>query len=157
MSFPNIPDINPTINLKREQVIDMLLASIAKEEEGLARIIDVEGEKLQYILSRLQGHCAGGPETIKLQEMNREVRKTLQTVLKNQMLLKMKLEDVMEMVPPISRPPQPPGPPGPSFIPRPCKIVLAEVRHSVPKRKKTVPQRRKEIKVVRKARPRDEE
>jgi hypothetical protein len=32
MSVPNVPDINPEINLPRHQVINLLLASIAFEE-----------------------------------------------------------------------------------------------------------------------------
>lgn len=151
MSFPNIPDINPIINLKRDQVVDMLLASIAKEEEGLAHIIDVEGKKLQFILNQIQSHnvCSGN-----LHEMNREARRTLQTVLKSQMLLKLKLENVLEMVPPLPYPSNPPFSP-PALHPQPCKIVLSPVQHTAPK--KVIPKRKREIKVVRKAKSRHEE
>jgi hypothetical protein len=87
MSFPIIPDIKPDIKLDHKQVVDMLLASIAQEEKGLAHIINVEGEKLKFILGKLQCPCAGEAELESLKEMNREVRRTLQTVLKSQMLL----------------------------------------------------------------------
>ncbi len=38
MSFPTIPNINPSITLTRENAIDLLLASIAFEELGLAHV-----------------------------------------------------------------------------------------------------------------------
>jgi hypothetical protein len=47
MSMPNIPDITPDIDLKREDVINLLLTSIALEEIGISHILNAEGEKLQ--------------------------------------------------------------------------------------------------------------
>ncbi|HPF44888.1 MAG TPA: hypothetical protein PKV15_09315 [Syntrophomonadaceae bacterium] len=151
MSFPIIPDIKPDIKLDHKQVVDMLLASIAQEEKGLAHIINVEGEKLKFILGKLQCPCAGEAELESLKEMNREVRRTLQTVLKSQMLLQVKLEDVMEMVPPVPRPQPVPRPPipQPALFPRPFKIVLPTVR--VKAEKSRAPKRRKVIKVVERA------
>ncbi|MDR5658559.1 hypothetical protein RH915_03550 [Serpentinicella sp. ANB-PHB4] len=49
MSFPNIPDVTPEIDIDREDVINLLLASIAFEELGLAHIFNAEAEKIQYI------------------------------------------------------------------------------------------------------------
>lgn len=46
MSQPNLPIITPNISLTREETINLLLASIAMQELGLAHIINVEGEKL---------------------------------------------------------------------------------------------------------------
>lgn len=46
MSFPNIPDnISPAIDLPTDQIINLLLASIAFEELGLAHIINAAAEK----------------------------------------------------------------------------------------------------------------
>lgn len=45
MSQPNLPNITPNITLSRSSVINLLLASIAMEELGLAHIINAEGEK----------------------------------------------------------------------------------------------------------------
>jgi len=99
MSFPTIPQITPTISLNRSQVINLLLASVAFEELGLAHIINAEGEKLQAALGTLPGvspHVAA--TTFQgLLSINREVRRTLQTALKSQMLLQFKLEEILEI------------------------------------------------------------
>lgn len=98
MSFPSIPQITPTISLNRSQVVNLLLASVALEEMGLAHIINVEGEKLQAVLHTLHRKC-GSIHHPNLIEINREVRRTLQTVLKSQILLQSKLEDILEITP----------------------------------------------------------
>src|SRR5699024_12651101 len=53
MSQANIPDINPEITITRDDVTNLLLASIAMEELGLAHILNAEGEKIQYALGTL--------------------------------------------------------------------------------------------------------
>ncbi|HPB48116.1 MAG TPA: hypothetical protein PLX16_05830, partial [Exilispira sp.] len=63
MSFPTIPDITPTININRSDVINLLLASIAFEELGLAHIINAEAEKIQYILGTLSEQTPTEPPT----------------------------------------------------------------------------------------------
>ena len=55
MSFPKIPDVNPKINFRQEDAINLLLASIAFEELGLAHIINAEAEKIQFILGTHPG------------------------------------------------------------------------------------------------------
>ncbi|UTW69086.1 hypothetical protein KHA80_18360 [Anaerobacillus sp. HL2] len=49
MSLPNIPNIKPDIDLDRDDVINLLIASIALEEIGLSHILNAEGEKLQRV------------------------------------------------------------------------------------------------------------
>lgn len=92
MGMPNIPDIKPKIELEREEVINLLLASIALEEIGLAHILNAEGEKIQKVV----GDCNSSFD--ELLEINRSVEKTLRNVIKKEMLLQFKLEDVMELI-----------------------------------------------------------
>ncbi|MGL5379891.1 MAG: hypothetical protein ACRDBA_08205, partial [Clostridium sp.] len=53
MSMPNIPNINPEVNLEIKDTISMLLSSIALEEIGLSHIINAEAEKIQYAVGTL--------------------------------------------------------------------------------------------------------
>ena len=99
MSLPTIPRITPSISINRTQVINMLLASVALEEIGLAHIINAEGEKLQAVLGTLPGLSITATSISGLLSVNREVRRSLQTVLKNQMLLEFKLEDILDIPP----------------------------------------------------------
>ncbi|MEM5611349.1 hypothetical protein AAHB63_16715 [Bacillus thuringiensis] len=52
MSLPNLPDITPDISLTRQEVINLLLSSIAMEEIGLSHILNAEGEKLQHFMKQ---------------------------------------------------------------------------------------------------------
>ncbi len=99
MSLPTIPTITPSINIDRTQVINLLLASIALEELGLSHIINAEAEKLQAVLGTLPGLTVTTPSVSILLSVNREVRRSLQTVLKKQMLLEFKLEDILDIPP----------------------------------------------------------
>lgn len=104
MSFPNIPEVSPAIELCREEIINLLLASVAFEELGLAHIINAEAEKLQFILGTLEAddnnsrhHSHQRPTLDDLLKINKSVERTLRTVVKNQMLLQFKLEDIMDI------------------------------------------------------------
>lgn len=101
MSMPNIPDVDATINITLEDSVNLLLASVAFEELGLAHIINAEAEKIQYILGTLEGQTppATTPTIAELMEINRSVERTLRNVLKNQMLLQFKLEDTIPLIP----------------------------------------------------------
>lgn len=97
MSFPNIPNVTPSIDIEREDVINLLLASIAFEELGLAHIINAEAEKIQAVVGTLPSNVVA--TTIEdLLSINQSVNQTLKTVVKKEMLLQFKLEDVMEMI-----------------------------------------------------------
>lgn len=96
MSFPSIPDVSPAIDITIEESVNLLLASIAFEELGLAHIINAEAEKIQYVLGTLDEQAPPEPPTIDdLLEINRSVETTLRNVIKNQMLLQFKLEDAL--------------------------------------------------------------
>lgn len=101
MSYPNIPDITPDIDIKRKDVINLLLASIALEELGLSHIINAEAEKIQYVLGTLHRDDYRKPDqhvTVEqLLKINRSVEVALRNVIKNQMLLQFKLEDTINL------------------------------------------------------------
>lgn len=97
MSFPNIPDVTATINIEREGVVNLLLASIAFEELGLAHIINAEAEKIQAVLGTLPESDLAATTIDELLTINASVNRTLKTALKTQMLLQFKLEDVLEL------------------------------------------------------------
>lgn len=99
MSFPTIPQITPSISINRTQVFNLLLASIAFEELGLAHIINAEGEKIQAVLGTGGLTIPGGTTISGLLSVNRAVNRTLQTVIKTQMLLQFKLEDLLDNSP----------------------------------------------------------
>ncbi len=93
VSMPNIPDIRPDIELTREQVAHLLLASIAMEELGLAHILNAEGEKLQK--------AVGDPQ-LSMEErlgVNEAVERMLRTLIRKELLLQMKLDAVLKMLP----------------------------------------------------------
>ncbi|MDM8365474.1 hypothetical protein [Bacillus thuringiensis] len=90
MSFPNIPDINPHITLKRDEVINLLLSSIAMEELGLSHLLTAEAEKIQQLIKKK----LSVEEVIATQE---SVEKILRNIIKTQILLQFKLEDVLKI------------------------------------------------------------
>src|SRR3954451_15387523 len=103
MSFPHFPD--HMSHLDPEEAAALLLASIAFEELSLAHIINAEAEKLQAALGTLKKSGDKGHETVfhkplakdlnDLLKVNRSVEKMLQTVIKKEMLLQFKFENVL--------------------------------------------------------------
>ena len=89
--MPNIPNISPNININRNEVIDLLLASIGLEELSLAHITNAEAEKLQYVL-------ASNPTLHDLLKANRSVLQVLRSAIKKEILLQFKLEDVLLLI-----------------------------------------------------------
>ncbi len=103
MSQPTIPDINPDITITRDQSINLLLSSIAMEELGLAHIINAEGEKIQAAIGTLKDDLCNPIPALAcnindLKNISKSVNKTLQTIIKKEMLLQFKLENVLELV-----------------------------------------------------------
>lgn len=99
MSFPNIPDVDATISIAQQDSVNLLLASVAFEELGLAHMINAEAEKIQFILGTLEGHAPlPMPPTIdELLQIDRSAHQTLKNVIKKQMLLQFKLEDTLSI------------------------------------------------------------
>ncbi len=95
MSFPNIPNIDPNIGIDEETSANLLLASVALEELGLSHILNAEAEKIQYAVGTLNGRRIPKPASIReILQINDSVSGTMRNVIKNQMLLGMKMEDI---------------------------------------------------------------
>lgn len=91
MSLPNVPDITPRITLKREEVIHLLLTSIAMEEISLSHIMNAEGEKIQRLLEK---------EKVCLDDMlrvNKSVERMLRSIISKQILLQFKFDNILEL------------------------------------------------------------
>ncbi|MFD3448191.1 hypothetical protein ACFDTO_26720 [Microbacteriaceae bacterium 4G12] len=101
MSFPNIPNVTPTISLTTAQTVPLLLASIAFEELGLAHMINAEAEKLQMVLGTLPGGTKLNPGTVtvtNLLDIDTSVQRTLKDIIKKEMLLEFKFENILELL-----------------------------------------------------------
>jgi hypothetical protein len=98
VSQATIPNITPVISITPGQSIALMLSSIAFEELALAHIINAEAEKLQFVIGTLPGVSPPCVSISGLVQVNDLVNRTLQTVIKNEMLLQFKLENVMEII-----------------------------------------------------------
>ena len=129
MSMPSFPPNGA--DMTREEALTMIIASIAMEELALSHILNAEGEKLQYILGTLPGTfpCASPQDVL---AVNKSVTSLVEAVTQNQMLLKNKLDQVLEFCPhPSPAPPPckpepcpPPCQPNPCPCPPPCRPNL---------------------------------
>ncbi|MEN6316953.1 MAG: hypothetical protein ABFD25_22190 [Clostridiaceae bacterium] len=97
MSFPNIPDVHPDIDLDINDIISLLLASIAFEELGLAHIINAEAEKIQSVLGTLCGQTPANPTVNELIAIDNSVGRALRNVIKKEILLDFKFENILEI------------------------------------------------------------
>jgi len=91
MSLPNVPDINPEITLRRKDAINLLLTSTAMEEIGISHILNAEAEKIQHVL---QQH----PTIIELLKVNRSVERILRNLIKKEMILQFKMENILDLI-----------------------------------------------------------
>lgn len=121
MSYPTIPDVNPRIDICEKDVINLLLASIAFEELGMAHLINAEAEKVQYVLGTLndekppkgsyedadrdddakaKGRKPPAPKPCidDLLKINKSVQQTMRTIVKKEILLQFKLEDTISIM-----------------------------------------------------------
>ncbi|MFS0556284.1 hypothetical protein [Brevibacillus sp. 179-C9.3 HS] len=91
MSIPTVPNITPEIILKRNEVLNLLLTSIALEEIGLSHIINAEGEKIQKLVKE---QCLSLSDALVL---SNSVERMLRNVIHTEMLLQFKLEDIIKL------------------------------------------------------------
>lgn len=92
MSFPTIPPITPDIDIDRDQVINLILASIGLEELGLAHMINAAAEELQFILT-----ATPVPEIEDVLKVERSVEKIMRDVIKKEIIMQFKLEDILTL------------------------------------------------------------
>lgn len=102
MSQPTIPNITPTISVTIEQSVSLLLASIALEELALAHILNAEAEKIQFVVGTLDVRPGAVPTISDILTINSSVRRTMQDVIKKEMLLQFKLENVLSIIPTVT-------------------------------------------------------
>jgi len=116
VSLPEFP--SPPQDLTRDQALNMILSSIAMEELALSHILNAESEKIQYILGHSDcSKCA--PATDDILAVNKSVSDLLEVVMQNQLILKNKMDRVMEYLPQPPPAPVPPKPPCPPIPPAP--------------------------------------
>lgn len=103
MSMPTFPKNDPP--LTREGSLNEIISSIAAEELSLSHLLNVEGEKLQYVLGTMPGldEAASLDEVM---QVNKSVKDTLSSIMEQQMALTSKLGAVLKA-------PTLPGPEGP--------------------------------------------
>lgn len=106
MSMPTIPNLTPDVQIDRDDAINIILASIGMEELSLSHIVNAEAEKVQYALGTLQIGVDDNGDPVYSQSldpeqviaMNQSAAKVLRDAIKNQMLLGMKMEDIISVV-----------------------------------------------------------
>lgn len=97
MSMPSIPNLEPSIKIKQEEALNVILTSIAMQELSLSHIVNAEGEKIQFALGTLHE----GDQALSFDEIlkvNQSANRMLRDVIKNQMLLSMKMEDTASLL-----------------------------------------------------------
>ncbi|WP_281888748.1 hypothetical protein [Paenibacillus sp. YYML68] len=102
MSQANIPNITPSISITIGQTVPLLLTSIALEELALAHIMNAEAEKLQFVLGTLTPTSSTlTPPDVTISNLllvSSSVRRTLQDVIKKEMLLQFKFENILDLI-----------------------------------------------------------
>lgn len=97
MSMPSIPNLDPQINVTRDDALNIIIASIGMEELSLAHLVNAEAEKIQFALGTLETAGGQAASMEQILETNQLAGKMLRDVIKNQMLLGMKMEDTIEL------------------------------------------------------------
>lgn len=94
MTMPNFPPVPELPDIDVCQSLALVIESVALEELSLAHLVNAEAEKVQKIADK------ANPSTpCDMVMVNKSVSKTLVNVIKLQMLLQFKLEEVLEKLP----------------------------------------------------------
>lgn len=101
MSQSSFPNFTPAISFTSPfDTISLLLGSIATEELALSHIMNAEAEKVQFVIGSLTTGISLGPTTSveNILLINSSVRRTLQDVIKKEMLLEFKFENILDLL-----------------------------------------------------------
>ncbi|OON95583.1 MAG: hypothetical protein ATN36_07840 [Epulopiscium sp. Nele67-Bin005] len=96
MSMSNIPDITPNISLTKDEAVNLILASIGMEGLSLAHLLNAEAEKVQYALGTLSTANDTASSLEEILDTNASVNTMLRDVIKQQLLLSLNLEDLLD-------------------------------------------------------------
>lgn len=96
MTMPNFPEIPELPEVDVCNSLSLVIESVALEELALAHLINAEAEKVQKVAH--PESCATPCEMVKV---NKSVSNTLVNIIKLQMLLQFKLENVLDKFPSI--------------------------------------------------------
>jgi len=111
----SMPNISPSSTTPCQAITD-LLETIALQEAGLAHIINAEGEKIQQVLDMVKDRNSD-VSVADLIAVNQVVNETLTKVIKLEMVLEFKLEEINRL----ECPNCPPCPDDDGHHPPPCK------------------------------------
>ncbi|OEH94191.1 hypothetical protein [Bacillus solimangrovi] len=95
MGMPNFPeDFNGLPDFEKNNVLLYLLASVGSEELALAHIMNAEGEKIQAAVAAFNDDCLTIDDLL---SVNDNVNDVLKTVIKKEMLLQFKVENIQQL------------------------------------------------------------
>lgn len=100
MSNPFLPNTDMMDNLEHDKVLNLLLTSIALEEIALGQVISAEADNIRSFLGKWKGASKGTAKEVMtvdhLLKVNRAANQTLGRVIQKELLLLLKLEDILE-------------------------------------------------------------
>ncbi|MGF7186960.1 hypothetical protein GGQ84_003101 [Desulfitispora alkaliphila] len=82
--------------MKLENALNLLLTSIALQEKSLSEMMDAETKKMLYVLDECKLEKLSIQDT---KDIHKSVNQTLTNMIKMQMLLQSKVENIVELVP----------------------------------------------------------
>ena len=115
MLMPTFPKNDPP--LAQEGSLNATIFSIATEELSLSHLLNMEGEKLQYVLGALPG-LVGAASLDEVIQVNKNVKDTPSGIVEQQTLLASKLAGATKF-------PMLPGPAGPMVVPPTATAAFA--------------------------------